>query len=149
MSRDPWLEAARHYSSLDDRGRSEYWVALDPTQQQALAGAIGRMQQQATAAPTIRKKKAGPLGLLASACVGFLLGAIVTVALEVVVVVAGIRSFMPKLPEWEMGNPLRSDPDPMPDYCKTITMDRDEIWDCERWLERHSEGGSWGPPEEP
>jgi hypothetical protein len=97
---DPWLEAAQHYASLDERGRHDYWQRLSAEQQAALTKALTSPELAATAAQAPvhasgppPAKGGGILSTLATGCGGFVLGIILTIAIQVFAVMAGMRSF--------------------------------------------------------
>jgi len=48
---DPWRDAAQQYSSMDERGRHDYWRRLTPDQQTALTQALAASAAQAVPAP--------------------------------------------------------------------------------------------------
>jgi Pentapeptide repeats (8 copies) len=55
---DPWLEAVRHYTSLDERARSDYWQRLSAEQQLALSEAL---KSQKLASATTRARVNAPV----------------------------------------------------------------------------------------
>jgi hypothetical protein len=147
---DPWIAAAREYARLDERGRLDYWTHLSPEQQAALTAALNRREPQAPAANPEPVKKRGIFSVAVVGCLGYVFGAIGMIALQIVLLVAGIRGVMPDW-HWDTTSvPLYRDPDPMPESCKDnmLGASGDERAECMRWVERHSEGGSWGPPDE-
>lgn len=48
---DPWRDAAQQYSSMDERGRHDYWRRLTPDQQTALTRALAASSGQPSPAP--------------------------------------------------------------------------------------------------
>jgi len=99
-----WMDAAHLYNSLDERGRAHYWSQLSPEQQDLLKSALASVAEQnaralapvaapvavPVAAPATPRRSLG--SVLAIGCTGMLLGAIFTVAAEVVAVSAGIQA---------------------------------------------------------
>ena len=87
-----WEEAARHYATLDQKGREAYWKQLTPEQQ----GELGRWLQQAPAASaTVEVAKPVSNGSRAASglffgCAGFIVGVILTIGVQVAAVIAGI-----------------------------------------------------------
>jgi hypothetical protein len=147
---DSWIEAARVYSRLDERGRLDYWTRLSPEQQAALTGALNRQQTTPAAASPKPVKKRGIFSVAVVGCLGYIFGVVGAIVLQIVLLVAGIRGLMPDW-QWDTtGSALLRDPDPMPEHCKDgmLGASGDERADCLRWAERHSKGGSWGPPDE-
>jgi hypothetical protein len=148
---DPWIAAAREYAQLDERGRLHYWAPLSPEQQAALTATLNRRELQVLATTPQPVKKRGIFSVAVVGCLGYVFGAIGIIALQIVLLVAGIRGAMPDW-QWDMTRvPLFRDPDPMPEYCKDgmLGASDDERFDCGLWAQRHSEGGSWGHPDEP
>jgi len=108
-----WRDAAHLYNSLDERGRAHYWSQLSPDQQELLKQALASVgEESARAAAMVAAPAAVPVvasvatpatvsaaaprrslgSVLAIGCTGMLLGAIFTVAAEVVAVSAGIQA---------------------------------------------------------
>ncbi len=93
---NPWLEAARHYSSLDEAGRQQYWSSLTTEQQAALSAVLSTPKGQTAAEPTIARAdqqvaRPSVLATLSIGCAGFILGIVLTIALEVLAVAAGMQ----------------------------------------------------------
>jgi hypothetical protein len=99
-----WMDAAHLYNSLDERGRAHYWSQLSPEQQELLRSALAAVAEQRAQVQVVEPSvvsmsptPAAPArrslgGTLAIGCTGMLLGAVLTVAAEVVAVSAGIQA---------------------------------------------------------
>jgi hypothetical protein len=147
---DLWIEAAGVYTRLDERGRLHYWTQLSPEQQAALTAALNRQQPEPTVASSPKPvRKGGIFGVAAVGCFGFVFGAVATIVVQVVLLIAGVRSVMPTPPDLsESAAKLwLSDTDPLPEFCKEgiVFANAVEQSVCWQWVERHSEGGSRGP----
>ncbi|MCB1055597.1 MAG: hypothetical protein KDD11_08815 [Acidobacteria bacterium] len=93
---DTWSKAARHYSSLDEQGREDYWQQLTAEQQLALKEALADRQQMRTACAqsvgTIPKERVGALGTVVIGVAGFFLGIFLTVIVQIVAVRSGLEA---------------------------------------------------------
>ena len=91
-----WLDAARHYLSLDEGKRHEYWLGLDSKQQIALSEALDSLKSisdsklPATDTKPQRAGKRGVKSFLATGCIGFALGVLLTVGIQISLVASGI-----------------------------------------------------------
>jgi hypothetical protein len=141
---DPWLAAARHYSQLSDPGRASYWNQLGPEQQAALTAALQHMAIPTPAAPVALVKKGGLFSVATVGCLGFVLGAVLTVAVQV----AGLRSLVRELLRPSPASTSRSverptDEAPALDYltsdCSGPPKSHDEELFCQVWKKVHPE----------
>jgi hypothetical protein len=154
-----WISAARTYGTLGVSERAVYWNNLGPDQQRMLRLALEEINSSIPEATPNLPLMRGCWRTTAVGCCGVVLGVVLTVALELLAIAAGVQmvagalspSSAPVSTEspWDrfMSNPFWSDPDPMPDFCKDgmIAADAYEQIACRQWAERHSPGGSWGP----
>jgi hypothetical protein len=155
---EAWVSAARTYRGMADAERASYWSRLAPEQQQMLQSALMQINgaQQPSSKPA---KGAGCMRLSFIGCGGVVLGAVLVVAVEIMMIATGASMVRNALSpsgrprpddhpfETFMSNhPIISDPDPMPEYCKDgmLGANADERFSCVQWAERHSKGGSWG-----
>jgi hypothetical protein len=100
---DSWIEAARRYDTFDEPTRADYWSRLNPEQQNLLVQALATLtESQAAAASRVQTpvqlavvgvpKPRSLFGRLAVGCGWMFLGGVLTVALEIVAVSAGISA---------------------------------------------------------
>jgi hypothetical protein len=143
---DPWLQAARHYTRLDDPGRASYWNQLGPEQQAALTAALQHLA--VPAAPVASVKKGGLFGVATVGCLGLVLGVVLMVIVQVVLVVSGLRNFLPELLLPSPVSTSRSGENPPDDApaleylasdCSGVPKSHDEELFCQVWKRVHPE----------
>lgn len=125
-----WIDAARAYDAMDERGRYAYWNQLTPEQQAALQEALAASAVQPTAAIAADPKTAGRrgfFGTFAIGCTGVILGVILTIAVEIAAIAKGVGAVTdmlgaPSRPSYSSETP---DSEPPPD-------DRQDNQDRER-----------------
>jgi hypothetical protein len=169
-----WIDAARSYNSMNEQERHAYWNQLTPEQQTALTEALAAVaveaQPRATAAAgpaSSESQRRGPFGTFAIGCTGFLLGVILTVAVEVAAVAKGISAMGGLLSTPSESTSPREEPQPTPDQTdqdsdRQDRNDEDNQLDCrnpknaaqrrecsqQRYRERKEEWESRHPGEE-
>jgi len=143
---DPWLQAARHYSRLDEPGQASYWNQLGPGQHAALTAALQRLA--VPAAPVTPVKKGGLFSVATAGCLGLVLGVVLTVVIQIVLAVAGIRKFWPDLllpssVSTSRSSESPSDSAPALEYlasdCSGTPKSHDEELFCQVWKRVHPE----------
>ena len=140
---DPWLEAARHYSGLDEPNRASYWRLLSPEQQAALTSALQRVAVPVPATPAAVAKKGGPLSVAAFGCLGLVLGVALTILLQIM----GLRRLVPELlrPSASASRSAENPPDSAPalEYltsdCRGTPKSHEEELFCQVWKKVQSE----------
>ena len=140
---DPWLEAARQYARLDNTGRASYWSQLDLEQQAALTSALQRIAVPASAAPVASERKGGGIFSIATVgCLGFVLGVVLTIAVQVV----GLQRLVPELLRPSPSSMSRSGESPSDDApaleyltsdCSGPPKSHDEELFCQMWKQVH------------
>jgi hypothetical protein len=117
-----WMDAARSYNSMNETERHAYWNQLTPEQQTALTEALAAVAVEAqpraiaVASPmSSEPRRRGPFGTFAIGCTGFVLGVILTVAVEVAAVAKGISVLGGALSTPSEPAPPREEPQPTPD----------------------------------
>jgi len=148
MATEAWLEAARNYNLLGDRERAKYWEQLTPEQQDALRDALASLQLGDTAAPAAIEQTPAPArrgcgGPLATGCLGMILGAVLTVGIEVAALMMGvqmvsdaIQGLSDESPSGGSATPGTSQPKESTDIdCKDPEQAAAHLYECdpERW----------------
>lgn len=127
-----WIDAARSYNSMSEQERHAYWNRLTPEQQAALTEALAAVASEAQ--PKAMAAAGGPVsseprrrgGTFAVGCMGFILGVILTVAVEVAAVAKGI-SALGGLVSTPTESVPQDEPQPTPDQNdQTPAQDRDD-----------------------
>jgi hypothetical protein len=88
---DAWIDAARHYSSLSETARLEYWNRLTPEQRDLLTTALSA-QEPARARAT--RSGRSFLGTMAIGCTGMILGSVLTVVVQVMLIREGMSALL-------------------------------------------------------
>ncbi len=93
-----WIDASRTYSALDESGRLDYWSRLTEDQRTALTQALAESSVTpiapetsiAPATPIAAPLNSGCGKTGAIGCGGIVLGALLTIAIEVIAVYRGV-----------------------------------------------------------
>jgi hypothetical protein len=93
-----WIEACRAYSRMDDKGRQDYWNQLSPDQKTALGAALSEGLPTEPVAFSLAPKN-GCLKTAAMGCTGMILGALLTIAVELLAVAKGVNAVSSRLHE--------------------------------------------------
>ena len=129
-----WVDAARAYNSMDERGRHAYWNQLTPEQQAALTEALAAVAPVAqprtpTAAGPEAPRRRGLFGTFAIGCTGVILGVILTIAFEIAAIARGIDVFSDLVSSGSP--PSQEDTRPVPDETPDRETPReDDRLDC-------------------
>lgn len=145
---DSWIEAARRYDTFDEPTRADYWSRLNPEQQNLLVQALATLTAESRAAAASRvqapvqlavvgvPKPRSLFGRLAIGCGWMFLGGVLTVALEIVAVSAGISAisefFSVSSSSYStLETPAPSSPDYLQMDCGSLLRDHpDQHYDC-------------------
>jgi len=114
MQTEYWQGEARKYALLSDQARAEYWAGLTSQQQHDLQEALSGVRSDA------KPKKRGCSGPLASGCLGMILGAIITIGIEISLVMMGVQAISDTFNSMAGGGtagvPASSSPVGQPDF---------------------------------
>ncbi len=80
---DPWLDAATHYSTLDERARHDYWQKLTTEQRVALTSALSSSSPTPIQVPA---RRATVLQTLAVFSGSFFMGGVLVIVLQVMAI---------------------------------------------------------------
>ena len=141
-----WIEAARRYGTFDERARADYWGRLNSEQQNLLMEALATLtaewqaaanREQAPIQTTVGgvPKPRGLFGHLAIGCGWMFLGGVITVALEIAAVSAGIGAiselFSGSSSSYSTGESFSVKPDYLQMDCGPLLRDNpDQYEDC-------------------
>jgi len=142
-----WIEAARRYDTFDERTRADYWSRLNPEQQNLLVQALATLTAESRAAAASRvqapvqtavvgaPRPRSLFGRLAIGCGWMFLGGVLTVALEIVAVSAGISAIssffsVPCSSYSTLEAPTPSSPDYLNMDCSSLQSDSVQYLEC-------------------
>jgi hypothetical protein len=122
-----WMDAARSYNSMNEEERHAYWNQLTPEQQAALTEALAAVASEAqprtiAAASPVSSEPRRRGGTFAFGCMGFILGVILTLAVEFAALAKGIGALKDVFSSPSGTVPRQEEPQSTPDQ----TPDRDQ-----------------------